>query len=69
MGSIANWNTNGGKESLSQRFLGKVKPDTPVKNKIEFAQKKLEFQITKLSQINDKLKKKHMIFFYISISN
>ena len=55
---MSNW-SNGNKEGLSQRFLGKVKPDAPVKNKIDLAQKKLEFQITKLSQINEKLKKKH----------
>jgi division protein CdvB (Snf7/Vps24/ESCRT-III family) len=64
LGSLTNnWNRNENKESLSQRFLGKVKPDTPVKNKIDFAQKKLELQITKLAEISTKLKKKHDFVF------
>ncbi len=60
MGTITNrWNNNGSGESLSQRVLGKVKPDAPVKNKIDDAQKKLELQIVKLSTISEKLQKKH----------
>ena len=47
------------KESISQKVMGKVKPDVPLKNKIEFAQKKLQFQISKLQNINEKLQKKH----------
>ena len=39
--------------------MGKVKPDEPLKNKIDFAQKKLQFQISKLEGINEKLKVKH----------
>ncbi|MFQ5782564.1 MAG: Snf7 family protein [Nitrosopumilus sp.] len=50
-------------ESISQRIIGKVKPDEPLKNKIEFAQKKLQFQITKLEGINKKLQKKHDAIF------
>lgn len=50
-------------ESISQRIIGKVKPDEPLKNKIDFAQKKLQFQITKLEGINEKLQKKHDIIF------
>ena len=60
MGKLTtNWSKNGNGESLSQKVLGKVKPDTPVKNKIDDAQKKLELQITKLSTINEKLQQKH----------
>lgn len=56
------WNTTGG-ESLSQKVMGKVKPDAPLKNKIDFAQKKLQFQITKLETITEKLQKKHDTIF------
>ncbi len=56
------WNKEGG-ESISQRVLNKVKPEEPIKNKIDFAQKKLQFQITKLEVINEKLQKKHDTIF------
>jgi division protein CdvB (Snf7/Vps24/ESCRT-III family) len=60
LGALTNkWNKNGNGESLSQKVLGKVKPDAPVKNKIDDAQKKLELQIVKLSSISEKLQKKH----------
>ena len=52
------WNKTDG-ESISQKVMGKVKPDEPLKNRIDFAQKKLESQITKLSGINEKLQTKH----------
>jgi len=50
-------------ESISQKVMGKVKPDEPLKNKIDFAQKKLQFQISKLEGINEKLRKKHDVIF------
>lgn len=50
-------------ESISQRVMNKVKPEEPIKNKIDFAQKKLQFQITKLEVINEKLQKKHDMIF------
>ena len=50
-------------ESISQKIMGKVKPDEPLKNKIDFAQKKLQFQITKLEGINEKLQAKHDAIF------
>ena len=56
------WNKTDG-ESISQKVIGKVKPDEPLKNKIDFAQKKLQFQISKLQGINDKLGKKHDAIF------
>ena len=43
--------------------MGKVKPDEPLKNKIDFAQKKYQFQFSKLEGINDKLQKKHDVVF------
>ncbi len=52
------WNKTEG-ESISQRVMGRVKPDVPLKNKIEFAQRKLQFQISKLETITEKLQKKH----------
>ncbi|MDH5658760.1 MAG: hypothetical protein OEY17_05415, partial [Nitrosopumilus sp.] len=56
------WNKAEG-ESISQRVLGKVRPDEPLKNKIDFAQKRLQFQISKLEVIDEKLKKKHDAIF------
>ena len=52
------WNKTQG-ESISQKVMGKVKPDEPLKNKIHYAQKKLQFQISKLEGINEKLQAKH----------
>ena len=56
------WN-KGTEESLSQKIMGKVRPDEPLKNKIEFAQRKLQAQITKLEGINIKLQRKHDSIF------
>ena len=59
LGSLtSNWSNNEN-EGLSQKIFGKVKPDAPIKNKIENAQKKLEFQINKLGSISEKIQKKH----------
>jgi len=58
LGSLSNWTKNGN-EGLSQKVFGRVKPETPIKNKIENAQQKLELQIMKLSGISAKLQKKH----------
>jgi len=52
------WNKSSG-ESISQRVMGKVKPDIPLKTKIEEAQRKLQFQIGKLEGITEKLQIKH----------
>ncbi len=49
--------------NISQSVINKIKPDTSIKNKIDLAQKKLEFQILKLNGINEKLKKKHDMIF------
>ncbi len=59
---ISKWRSNDG-ESLSQKVIDKVKPEAPVKNKIDEAQKKLQFQITKLEGIHGKLQKKHDLVF------
>ena len=63
MGSLTNsWSKNSS-EGFSQRVFGKVKPDTPIKNKIENAQKQLELQINRLGEISHKLQKKHDAVF------
>ena len=56
------WNKEGG-ESISQRVMNRVRSEEPIKNKIDFAQKKLQFQISKLEVINEKLQKKHDVIF------
>ncbi len=50
-------------ESISQKVMSRVRPEAPLKNKIDFAQKKLQFQISKLEVINEKLQKKHDMIF------
>ena len=45
-------------ESISQKVLGRVKPDEPLKNRIDLAQRKLGFQITKLEGISEKTAEK-----------
>ncbi len=56
------WNKADG-ETITQKVMGRVKPDEPLKNRIDFAQKKLEFQILKLDGIGEKLQKKHDAIF------
>ena len=55
------WNVQ--KDSLSQRVIDKVKPDAPLKPKIDDAQKKLQLQIIKLDSISKKLKEKDDFIF------
>jgi len=50
-------------ESLSQKVINRIKPEEPIKTKIDLAQKKLQFQIIKLEGINEKLQKKHDMIF------
>ena len=56
------WNKTEG-ESISQKVIGRVKPEEPLKNKINFAQQKLQSQISKLDGINQKLQTKHDMIF------
>jgi division protein CdvB (Snf7/Vps24/ESCRT-III family) len=56
------WNKTEG-ESISQKVIGRVKPEEPLKNKINFAQQKLQSQISKLEGINQKLQTKHDMIF------
>jgi len=56
------WNKVVG-ESISQKVVSKVTREAPLKNKIDFAQEKLQSQILKLEGINEKLQKKHDMIF------
>jgi division protein CdvB (Snf7/Vps24/ESCRT-III family) len=56
------WNILKNKESLSQRFMGTVKPEAPLKHRLDIAQKKLQLQISRLGETEQKLKQKDTIF-------
>ena len=56
------WNILKNKESLSQRFMGTVKPEAPLKHRLDVAQKKLQLQISKLGETEQKLKQKDTMF-------
>jgi len=45
--------------NLSQKFLDKIKPQTALKNRINDAEKKMEYQILRLDQVHNKLKQNH----------
>ena len=46
MGSFSEkWKVLANKESLSQKFMGTVKPEAPLKHRLDVAQKKLQIQI------------------------
>ena len=60
---ISKWDSSGNGGNLSQKVLDKVKPETPLKNKIDTAQKQLHLQISKLDSIHGKLQKKHDFVF------
>ena len=57
------WNVLKKGDALSQKFMGSVKPEAPLKNRLDAAQKKLQLQITRLSEIDNKLKTKHDAIF------
>ena len=57
------WNILKNGDALSQKFMGKVKPEAPLKNRIDTAQKKLQLQISRLGEIDTKLKSKHDAIF------
>jgi len=56
---IKNWNNIKSSINLSQKVLDKVKPETSLKNRITFAQKKLQLQITRLDETHKKLQQNH----------
>ena len=57
------WNALKNNEKLSQAFMGRVKPEAPLKNRLDTAQKKLQLQITKLAEIDTKLQQKNNMIF------
>ena len=57
------WNILKNGDALSQKFMGRVKPEAPLKNRIDTAQKKLQLQISRLGEIDTKLKNKHDAIF------
>ena len=57
------WNALKNNEKLSQAFMGRVKPEAPLKNRLDTAQKKLQLQIAKLAEIDTKLQKRNKIIF------
>ena len=64
LGSITKkWDQRINKGNFSQKVLDRIKPETPLKNKIDDAQKKLQLQVTKLSVVTEKLQKKHDVIF------
>ena len=65
------WNVLKKGDALSQKFMGSVKPEAPLKNRLDSAQKKLQVQITRLSEIDTKLQQKNeAIFEHVSnVSN
>ncbi len=56
------WNLLKNKETLSQKFMGTVKPEAPLKHRLDVAQKKLQIQISKLGETEQKLKQKDTMF-------
>ena len=57
------WHALKNNEKLSQAFMGRVKPDAPLKNRLDTAQKKLQLQITKLAEIDTKLQQRNNMIF------
>ena len=61
---IKKWDQKINSGKLSQRVINRVRSDSPLKNKIDDAQKKLQFQVSKLGIITDKLQKKQDVVFH-----
>ena len=57
------WNALKNNEKLSQAFMGRVKPEAPLKNRLDTAQKKLQLQIARLAEIDTKLQQKNNMIF------
>ena len=56
------WNVLKNKETLSQKFMGTVKPEAPLKHRLDVAQKKLQMKISKLGETEQKLQQKDAMF-------
>ena len=57
------WNALKSNEKLSHAFMGKVRPDMPLKNRLDEAGKKLQLQISRLAEIDNKLQQKNNLIF------
>ena len=57
------WNALKSNEKLSHAFMGKVRPDMPLKNRLDEAGKKLQLQIARLAEIDNKLQQKNNLIF------
>jgi len=57
------WNQIKKSTSMSQKVVDSIKPDFPLKHKIDAAQKQLESQITKLDKLETQLKTKNTAIF------
>ena len=56
------WSILKNKETLSQKFMGTIKSEAPLKHRLDVAQKKLQLQISKLGETEQKLKQKDSMF-------
>ena len=64
MGYISkNWSEVKNCINLSHKFLDKLKPETALKNRINDAGKKMEYQILRLDQVHNKLVQNHEQIF------
>ncbi len=64
MGYISkNWSEVKNCINLSYKFLDKLKPETALKNRINDAGKKMEYQILRLDQVHNKLVQNHEQIF------
>jgi len=57
------WKDLKNNERLSSAFMGRVRPEAPLKNRLKDAQAKLQLQIAKLGEIDTKLSQKNNALF------
>lgn len=62
-GDSKKWNNNTQNESIRDKLVEGIKPQAPLKPRIEEAQKKLLMQISKLESISSKLQEKDKVIF------
>ena len=57
------WRNEPQSESMTDKFLDRLKPQDPLKPRIEEAQGKLQMQLSKLDKISAKLREKDQVIF------
>ena len=57
------WGNEPQSESMTDKFLDRLKPQDPLKPRIEEAQSKLQMQLSKLDKISAKLREKDQVIF------